>query len=889
MKSYVNREQTYIPSYNLETAASSFQTLEQGHLNAIQTTSELKNAIGQLDLNETEEDFRQTLYNEIESTVENNTMYGNAYFALDDIIKKSGDITSNPELIGRLNAQKAYKDNIAAIDARTDITDDVKAMSKAISPYYYRDKQTGELINNGVWKPGYNPVRSYDINETLQLVSKYVSPDSGQNTVTTFLDVNGNPTTQWVPGQSIGVLNTTTGAWERVSEDKLRAAWDAAIAANPGIMASLRQDYEVGQWKYNQTGEDTYSVIGQDGSRITFDEYVNRIIDPYVKAKSYYNTKSTVNWNDATIKAYNAQLAATAAAQTENQIPSFDGIKGTAYNAELKNDTITRDVTTINQGTSQIRSYIANLPGINQYAIDLNKINLNKPEQTRTALVNAGLPVEQVNTIMDEYNRISNFTHGERTNYNELNDNYSQRGIAARKLIDAMNTGIEYDLSDLPDNNAYQRWGKRYAEMKDKIFSNGNLYAKLDKKTFDNFIASLGGLDNARSLGYNIQMEDNKYLIGLDEKNSSQLFNFIKGLNTAYKDNSLWRKVKNVVTFGSIAKIGYIDETGDFKTFSNGENRSKLGEDIFDVLLGFENKLQNIATRQNISNEALTYIESGTNYPGAVPEAVMANNRALTTTDSKEFNFQKNVSELWNDNYKQMLPNEGIINSNCMVLNTEDKKSGYQTYRQINDKEVLVITQYLQNGGWEKCTPTFNLSKTGTPTVLISIPVKDKKPYYIRLDSVGSPQMRALANDPTLMAGSQLIKSAAINKKEDILFYRNNVGETSYISLKPVDMQGNQYRIVYGDGSESDNIIDYKTATQLKKNYLDLKELYQNKYSLSPEQLVQMKQALIQDLQGYTYEQNDKQIRVPGIAEIIGGIPGFNGDYSALVDYIIGY
>lgn len=889
MKTYINLQQTHVPSYNLEVVSNAYNKLNEGHIQAIQAQSELQSAIAQLDLNETEEDFRQSLVNEINQTVQDNTRYNNAYFALPDIIAKAGNINSNPELIGRLRAQQAYKANIASIDARTDLRDDVKQYAKVMSPYYYRNKVTGELINNGVWKPGYNPVRSYDNNEILQLVGQYVNPDSGESMITTFLDANGNPTKQWVPGQTIGVLNTTTGEWIKLSKEKLYAAWDAAIAANPGIMASLRQDYKVGQWKYNQTGEDTYNVIGPDGSRITFDEYVNRIIDPYVKAKSYYRSKSTTEWNDATIKAYNAQLAAAAIAQTEYQIPSFDGIKGTAYNAELKNDTITRDVTTISQGTSQIRSYIANLPDINQYAIDLNKINLNKPEQTRTALVSAGLPVETINMIMDEYNRISSFTHGERINYNEMNDNYSQRGVAARRIIDAMNTGVEYDLSDLPDNDAYQRWGKRYAEMKDKIFSNGNLYAKLDKETYDNFIISLGGLDNAKSLGYNIQIEDNKYLVGLDESNSTQLFNFAKSLDSAYKKNNWWKRFANTITFGSMARVGYIDETGDFKTFTNGEDRTKFGEELLDTLISFENKLQNVANRQDISDEALTYVESGTNYPGAVPEAVIANNRALTTTDSEEFNFQKNVSELWNKNYKQMLPNEGIINSNCMVLNTEDKKNGYQTYRQINDKEVLEITQYLQNGGWEKCTPTFNISKTGTPTVLISIPVKEKKPYYIRLDSVASPQMRALANDPTLMAGAQLIKSAAINKKEDILFYRNNAGQTSYISLKPVDMQGNQYRIVYGDGSESDIVIDYKTAVQLKKNYLDLKELYQNKYNLSPEQLAQVKQVLAQDLQGYIYEQNGQQIRVPGIAELIGGIPGFDGNYSALVDYIIGY
>ena len=102
MKSFVNIQQPHIPSYNLEVVSNAYNKLNEGHIQAIQAQSELQSAIAQLDLNETEEDFRQSLVNEINQTVQDNTRYNNAYFALPDIIAKAGNINSNPELIGRL-------------------------------------------------------------------------------------------------------------------------------------------------------------------------------------------------------------------------------------------------------------------------------------------------------------------------------------------------------------------------------------------------------------------------------------------------------------------------------------------------------------------------------------------------------------------------------------------------------------------------------------------------------------------------------------------------------------------------------------------------------------------------------------------------------------------
>ena len=62
-----------------------------------------------LDLNEAENEWRQQKINEIKETVAENTIYGNSYAALDDIITKAGNLASDQGMIGRLQAQKDYK------------------------------------------------------------------------------------------------------------------------------------------------------------------------------------------------------------------------------------------------------------------------------------------------------------------------------------------------------------------------------------------------------------------------------------------------------------------------------------------------------------------------------------------------------------------------------------------------------------------------------------------------------------------------------------------------------------------------------------------------------------------------------------------------------------
>ena len=103
---YINTE--YVPTVDLNTLGNTFNTLEQGHKEAIKTASNLQAEMAKLELNEAENEWRQQKISEIQQTIDNNTIFGNSAAALDDIIVKAGNLASDAGMIGRLQAQKDY-------------------------------------------------------------------------------------------------------------------------------------------------------------------------------------------------------------------------------------------------------------------------------------------------------------------------------------------------------------------------------------------------------------------------------------------------------------------------------------------------------------------------------------------------------------------------------------------------------------------------------------------------------------------------------------------------------------------------------------------------------------------------------------------------------------
>ena len=154
---------------DLNVLARTYNTLEQGHQQAIQTKSQIDAQLAQLDLNEAEDAWRQEQLNKVRNALTENMQYGNAYSSLDDIVGTYGDITSSPGMIGRLRAQQDYKAYMNNLDKRTDLSEDYKNYYRTVNKYNYQDitDKNGNVIGGSKWTPIDKEVSEIPMNQIL--------------------------------------------------------------------------------------------------------------------------------------------------------------------------------------------------------------------------------------------------------------------------------------------------------------------------------------------------------------------------------------------------------------------------------------------------------------------------------------------------------------------------------------------------------------------------------------------------------------------------------------------------------------------------------------------------------------------------------------------------
>ncbi len=167
---------------DLNVLARTYNTLEQGHQQAIQTKSQIDAQLAQLDLNEAEDAWRQEQLNKVRNALTENMQYGNAYSSLDDIVGTYGDITSSPGMIGRLRAQQDYKAYMNNLDKRTDLSEDYKNYYRTINKYNYQDitDKNGNVIGGSKWTPIDKEVSEIPMNQILNQALQWAAKEQGQ-------------------------------------------------------------------------------------------------------------------------------------------------------------------------------------------------------------------------------------------------------------------------------------------------------------------------------------------------------------------------------------------------------------------------------------------------------------------------------------------------------------------------------------------------------------------------------------------------------------------------------------------------------------------------------------------------------------------------------------
>ena len=327
---YINRES--VNPIDLNVLGRTYDTLEQGHQEAVKSASDLEVTMASLDLNEAESQWRQAKIAEIKQTVTDNSNHGNAYGALDDIIAKAGDIASDQGMIGRLQAQKDFKTYRDQLDKRGDIPEGMKEMFREENQYTYADKvdnKTGAIIGSTKWEPSTRPVATVDRFKLMSSALSIAAKESGGGSNIQFLDDNGKPTRDASKSATGEMYIETSGRWERLSESKIRSAITSATNSTAGAKESLEQDYKFATWKHlknDAANGDKPSieegVTDKHGNMLSYNAFVDKQVTPFVNAAKYNNYTSDIRMGTA-LQTRRAQEAAGIQADLHNPLQNI--------------------------------------------------------------------------------------------------------------------------------------------------------------------------------------------------------------------------------------------------------------------------------------------------------------------------------------------------------------------------------------------------------------------------------------------------------------------------------------------------------------------------------------------------------------------------------------
>lgn len=564
---------------DLEKLGRAYDTLEQGHLKAIDTASAVEAELAKLDLNEAEDEWRHQQVNKIKSAITNNSTYGNAYGALDDVIRENGSIMSNPGMIGRLRAQQDYKKYIDNLEKRTDIPEDYKAYFKEQNTYNYKDitDSKGNIIGGSKWNPAVQEVSTVPMSQLLDKALQWAAKESGGGSQTRWLDSQGKVTNDITKSVTGEIYSSATNKWERLTKDKLAAAVAAVIENTPGAKASLDQDYKIAKWKYDKSGGNNPDITNKDGILLTPEEYLNKRIDPFYKAATYYNQTSSTTYGEA----WKAQLAlarqqaATGSGGASNRAGYSDILTTTTNPIRIDNfvpSTAQAEISTNKQSIADLLkasnpNLDFNLDGKTSDDIkQLIKDNIKDPMEQYRALGNLEI-------IDDAQDYLNGLKEGQEPDMTEA--------------FDAYNAIVS--MSDLPKDNKY---AKQYSKAVNNIFGSSQAIRQYftSDDSFDGFIASIGGENKAKSLGITFGTKNGKKYAELPRDYNRSLYSFAKASREGISQNTnifgaIWNDLKGAVNSywgNNVVQVG-----------TNGDEIPVTGRDVQDNMLVGSAKSQN--------------------------------------------------------------------------------------------------------------------------------------------------------------------------------------------------------------------------------------------------------------------------------------------------------
>lgn len=740
---------------DLNVLARTYNTLEQGHQQAIQTKSQIDAQLAQLDLNEAEDAWRQEQLNKVRNALTENMQYGNAYSSLDDIVGTYGDITSSPGMIGRLRAQQDYKAYMNNLDKRTDLSEDYKNYYRTVNKYNYQDvtDKNGNVIGGSKWTPIDKEVSEIPMNQILNQALQWAAKEQGGGSQTRWLDANGKVTDDITKSVTGEIYSHTKGDWQRLSKAKLAEAVKAVIENTPGAKASLEQDYKIAKWKYDQNGSNP-DITDKNGILLTPEQYLAKRIDPFYNAATFYNQDSNTTYGAA----WKAQLALSKQAISGSNTQTKQAIDNLTY----KSTPVRIDNFMPAQAQAEITSNRQSIAGLlSKYNPDIN-INLStaNPDDIRTSIMtnitnpsDRAYALSYLNDIIDNQEYINSLKVG------KSDDN--------KFGFDTYNAIIS--LSDLPSN----KYSKIYSKYVNQIFGDSSAIRQYfnNDDVYNSFINALGGEKKAASLGVRFGSDGNGYRYAeLPKDYHKSIYSFGKAVKEAEDTRNLLNAFLNSAKtrfFGYGDKFVRVDSNGE-------EHHTGLPTGNKEPYIGLIDYVDSLKSKNDAVLDGGKITSSTIGISALTPELAEINfmMNANPEKASQLSAYKKNKEE-----QAMMAIRSGIDLTQGEAYITSENG----VFEPMTSEDRKAYTAYLRSAKENEIIPTIVRDpKTGDVGVQINI-----AGYY---DTKGK-----LKREPiTLLVGSGAIDSSIIQSwNQDTSWKAAGKVENYYNANRPISLTNN--------------------------------------------------------------------------------------------------
>jgi len=740
---------------DLNVLAKTYNTLEQGHQQAIQTKSQIDAQLAQLDLNEAENAWRQEQLNKVRNALTENMQYGNAYSSLDDIVGTYGDITSSPGMIGRLRAQQDYKTYMNNLDKRNDLSEDYKNYYRAVNKYNYQDitDKNGNVVGGTKWTPTDREVSEVPMNQILNQALQWAAKEQGGGSQTRWLDASGKVTDDITKSVTGEIYSHSKGQWQRLSKAKLAEAVKAVIENTPGAKASLDQDYKIAKWKYDQNGSNP-DITDKNGILLTPEQYLAKRIDPFYNAATFYNQSSNTIYGEA----WKAQLALAKQAGLGSTTQRKQAIDNLTY----KGTPVRIDNFMPAQAQAEITTNRQSIAGLlTKYNPDIN-IDLSTADTDvirNSIMSNISNPTDRayalsyLNDIIDNQEYINNLKVGK-----------SQDSIDG---FDTYNSIIS--LSDLPSN----KYSKTYSKYVNQIFGDSSAIRQYfnNDDVYNSFISALGGEKKAASLGIRFGSDGNGYRYAeLPKDYNKSIYSFGKAVQEAENTRGVLNSFLNAAKtrfFGYGDKFVRVDSNGE-------ESHTGLPIGNKEPYIGLLGYVDSLKSKNDAVLDGGKITSSTIGISALTPELAEINfmMNANPEKASKLSAYKKNKEE-----QAMMAIRSGIDLTQGEAYITSENG----VFENMTSEDRKAYTAYLRSAKENEITPTIVRDpKTGDVGVQINI-----AGYY---DTKGK-----LKREPiTLLVGSGAIDSAVIQSwNQDTAWKAEGKVENYYNANRPISLTNN--------------------------------------------------------------------------------------------------